>query len=371
MNNFDIYMQEVYPRTEMEKKNCLAWTEHFLTLFPKDTISDISMEDFLFAKKGYGNQESFCNLIFNNNSLASLGQCQPNMFGFYLKAGTTKVLSRTFSNLFGDDFEKAFVCIKNEIVNLLEFAAKNDYASIEKIRINKSFKIMILTIYYPDRFVPAPTITALKPYCNCVGLPFNKNIDPIYNNLRLVEWKNSIPQIKEWSPWELMKFCDWLWRNKKTISKYDIAVRDFIEEAKQIEEELSDFNLEGKDKEALVKVRVNQSEFRELLLAKFEKCALCGVSDKHFLLASHIKPWAVSLPEEKLDINNGFLLCPHHDKLFDLGFISFDEDGKIIISEYLNETERIFMNVNPRARIDLTSGNKKYLKYHREHIFRK
>ncbi len=96
-------------------------------------------------------------------------------------------------------------------------------------------------------------------------------------------------------------------------------------------------------------------------------------SDCHFyrfLVASHIKPWVDSEPEEKLDPDNGFLLCPNHDKLFDQGSISFEEDGTVKISNELTDIDKIFMNVNDKMKIELKGQNRKFLEYHREHIFK-
>lgn len=76
------------------------------------------------------------------------------------------------------------------------------------------------------------------------------------------------------------------------------------------------------------------------------------------LTASHIKPWTQSEPKEKLDVNNGFLMCPNHDKIFDKGYITFDDDGKIIISDRLTENDRLFLNVNSQMCIELTESNK-------------
>ena len=129
-------------------------------------------------------------------------------------------------------------------------------------------------------------------------------------------------------------------------------------------------NLEGDIKEALVKVRINQGIFREKLLKKYNKCCLCGVGNTTLLVASHIKPWAMSNSKEKLDVENGFLLCPNHDSLFDKGLISFDVNGNIIISDSLNQHDRIFMNVKNDMQISITEANKKYLKYHRQNVFR-
>ena len=135
--------------------------------------------------------------------------------------------------------------------------------------------------------------------------------------------------------------------------------------------ETCDVNLVGKEKETLVKARLNQSVFRDLLLKRYGKCLLCGVSDHRLLRASHIKPWSKSEPNEKVDIYNGLLLCPNHDILFDQGFISFDDTGKVICSKEFKDVDQVFMNIQPDMKIQLNSMTNKYMEYHRSHIFLK
>lgn len=145
---------------------------------------------------------------------------------------------------------------------------------------------------------------------------------------------------------------------------------ELIEKVQKIEEEIVSLNIDGESKKAIVNVRVNQGIFRDLLLKRYnKKCCMCGVKEQMLLIASHIKPWAESETKEKLDVNNGFLMCPNHDKLFDKGYITFDDDGKIIISDRLTENDRVFLNVNSRMHIELTESNKKYLKFHRQNVF--
>lgn len=88
------------------------------------------------------------------------------------------------------------------------------------------------------------------------------------------------------------------------------------------------------------------------------------------LRASHIKPWSDSEPAEKLNPDNGFLLCLNHDGLFDAGLISFADDGTIMISVELDLVDAMLANVTPNMKIQLTQGNKKYLGYHRKYIFK-
>lgn len=126
----------------------------------------------------------------------------------------------------------------------------------------------------------------------------------------------------------------------------------------------------GEEKDAIVKVRINQDRFRSRILNKYAgKCCLCGVDDESLLIASHIKPWAKSDEHEKLDLNNGLLLCPDHDRLFDRGFISFGDMGEIIISSHLSANNKIFMNIHEQMKISVTDDNREYIRYHREKVF--
>lgn len=126
--------------------------------------------------------------------------------------------------------------------------------------------------------------------------------------------------------------------------------------------------LDQTEKEQVIKSRIGQSIFKKNLLKNEEKCKLCGVSDKHFLIASHIKPWSQSNHRERLDINNGLLLCPNHDALFDKGYISFGDDGRILISNSLDEVLN-FLNIHNNLRIQMNEMQRQYMEWHRECIF--
>lgn len=157
---------------------------------------------------------------------------------------------------------------------------------------------------------------------------------------------------------------------ESVISEQNKIVQEHLNNiASIIEKEIEQVPVYGEEKKALTKIRINQSVFRELLLKRYSSCCLCNVNDKNFLVASHIKPWAKSNSEEKLDVNNGLLLCPNHDRLFDKGYISFDNDGRILISNNLSHNNLIYMNIRENMKINITDEAKKYMKYHRENIF--
>ena len=114
----------------------------------------------------------------------------------------------------------------------------------------------------------------------------------------------------------------------------------------------------GADAERAVKQRVNQKFFREAVLSAYDnKCCISGISITSLLIASHIKPWAESSAKEKTSVENGLLLCPNHDRLFDKGYIAFENDGSILISSLIAEQNYDLLGINKDMRIDLTDEN--------------
>lgn len=142
------------------------------------------------------------------------------------------------------------------------------------------------------------------------------------------------------------------------------------EDVKNLLEDEDVISLEKTEKEIIIKTRIGQSKLRDKLILLKNKCELCSIDKKELLIASHIKPWSKSTKDERLDVNNVLLLCPLHDQLFDKGFISFDDDGKILISDEIKDGDLKDFNINLNMKINLTEKEKKYFKYHRENIFK-
>ena len=105
-------------------------------------------------------------------------------------------------------------------------------------------------------------------------------------------------------------------------------------------------------------------------MKKFGKCCLCGLANKEVLIASHIKPWRDSDKNDKLNEYNGLLLCPNHDKVFDIGLISFNDAGEILISSRLKIEDRNKLNIVESMCIDVNEANINFIRYHRNHIFK-
>lgn len=93
--------------------------------------------------------------------------------------------------------------------------------------------------------------------------------------------------------------------------------------------------LSEKDRAAVIYARMGQGVFRERLILFWGGCAVTGCAKVELLVASHIKPWRECDKSDALDLCNGLLLAPNLDKAFDLGYISFENTGQIILSPML------------------------------------
>jgi putative restriction endonuclease len=102
----------------------------------------------------------------------------------------------------------------------------------------------------------------------------------------------------------------------------------------------ADLTLEDTVRASLVQARRGQGRFRANVQALEQRCRLTGVTNPSLLVASHIKPWRLcASAHERLDGMNGFLLTPDADLLFDRGFITFQDDGEVIVSRRVDPTD--------------------------------
>lgn len=130
-------------------------------------------------------------------------------------------------------------------------------------------------------------------------------------------------------------------------------------------------NIGPLEKENLVKSRRGQGIFKTNVKMIESECRVTKLKDKDFLIASHIKPWKDSNDSEKIDGNNGLLLSPHIDKLFDSGLISFEDDGNLLVSSKLNVEVLKIWGINQKLNAGKFSPEQiVFLKYHRENRFK-
>lgn len=156
----------------------------------------------------------------------------------------------------------------------------------------------------------------------------------------------------------------------REISFYFKLFADYFGEVEHpaiIEEKIDNFT-----DEQTRQARKGHGVYRSKLLNLCPFCPITKISDDRLLIASHIKPWVDSTTFEKTDPYNGLMLSPTFDFLFDRGFMSFTDDKRVMLSPFLSKMTYSKIGIADNTLIkDLPiTGREKYLKYHRENIFK-
>ena len=129
----------------------------------------------------------------------------------------------------------------------------------------------------------------------------------------------------------------------------------------------------------LMHYRINQTFFRQSVISAYDcTCCITGINDPQLLIASHIKPWAkCETGEERTSAENGLCLNPLHDRAFDKGLITLDDDLRVMYSpslrdvlthesysEYFAKFEGMQIRIPSRTRPATA-----FLEYHRDYVF--
>ncbi len=122
--------------------------------------------------------------------------------------------------------------------------------------------------------------------------------------------------------------------------------------------------------------RIGQEKYRKGVIEFMPQCPFSKITDERLLIASHIKPYSVCLRENRedqaLDYLNGLTLTPTYDRLFDQGYITFNDDGELICGTQLSTLtwERLGINPNAKNKMRIFPENRlEYLRYHRKYVF--
>ena len=134
----------------------------------------------------------------------------------------------------------------------------------------------------------------------------------------------------------------------------------------------ADTSVRETEREAIVRARVGQGLFKERVSKIETRCRLTGVENPVHLVASHCKPWRDSTNQERLDGENGLLLTPSIDHLFDRGFIGFENNGRLIISPVAHRPSLQRMGVDTERVVNVggfSAGQRNFLDFHRNAVF--
>lgn len=219
--------------------------------------------------------------------------------------------------------------------------------------LKKEIPILLFVRIYPK--VKGQT----QPFVYCGRIEYvehdtntNNPVHIVFQSLDFDETSpnRNLTEIYEWRPEKIGgQTSNNIYRTKKDISKKgEIKKPNYTE------------------RRGLVTSRVGQGWYRQEILKKWNNtCSITGCSITEILISSHIKRWSESNEDERLDPNNGILLSPNIDSLFDKHLISFEDDGKILISDKLSSKDLEILGINGDVRLRVDKGMKQYLKNHR------
>jgi hypothetical protein len=125
------------------------------------------------------------------------------------------------------------------------------------------------------------------------------------------------------------------------------------------------------DRESLIIARRGQGLFKDRVMRIERFCRVTKVDNPVHLRASHCKPWRDSSNEERLNGENGLLLTPTIDHLFDRGFISFEDAGRLIISPVAHNESLQRMGIDTEQPVNVgvfSQGQRAFLDYHRNSV---
>lgn len=117
---------------------------------------------------------------------------------------------------------------------------------------------------------------------------------------------------------------------------------------------------------AEVMVRIGHQKWSEDVKRMWGgRCCATGFNVMRLLRASHIVPWSED-ERIRLDRHNGLCFSPSYDAAFDAHLITFQDDGRILLSAGLSAESAGLLGIDPEARIvGLVSAHLKHLERHR------
>lgn len=171
-----------------------------------------------------------------------------------------------------------------------------------------------------------------------------------------------------------------IWREMaENTATFEVQCEQAMEKLEPLVLEMRDSeapDYSGRERTTIVKARVDQQLFRKNVLEAYEyRCCLTGLEEPALLVASHILPWSHAV-EHRLNPSNGLCLSSLHDKAFDRGLISFNDDLEMLLSPQIKKLKSAayienFANYEgKKLRSPLKySPDICQLKYHRNKIF--
>ena len=141
-----------------------------------------------------------------------------------------------------------------------------------------------------------------------------------------------------------------------------------------IDDSMSELQHKGIDRPVETTARVGQSFFRKAVLSAYDqRCCITGLAVPRLLVASHIIPWSHD-SANRVNPRNGLLLSALHDRAFDTGLLTINDDMTVRATSAYSDNEFFSSAIvayqgKPIRLPERFHPNREFLAYHRENIF--
>lgn len=325
-----------------------------------DALNNITLADsFLKNKNGTGNGEAKLYVGNESDELKDFFDDFPDSInGFFLKKDLNKML---------EDLKQEFEEPQSRYFGTKTINKVKSTIDITKDMPQKWKNLKCSLNNHPDKLI----FEFYKSKVNPPRIYINSN-SIFYKLLRNIGIPNisylSILKLKTNSNVLVYYFKPFVTYSNDLISYEHLSKK----EANEIKE-IDDSNKSKTNKDRLISSRLGQGKYREKLFEDMPFCPFTKINDERLLRASHIKPWVDSNDKEKIDPKNGLTLSPTYDVLFDRGFITFENDGTLLVSPFISPMNQKRLNIKTGAKIKINMFLDKkrisYMEYHRQNIF--
>lgn len=181
-----------------EEKELEKIRTQFVNDFNMNKLMNMTKEEYVI---GLGKKDTFCYRI--ENELQSLGNIHGSTsakFGLYYgKKGNDTEEKYRCTKKFGDNPDDVLEEIKKQIIYLRIDGEKKDLEAIRKCELPPLFRGKILAVYFPEDYLCILADEHLDFFMKKLGIPVSASDDILDKQNKLVEWKNSRPEMKTWS----------------------------------------------------------------------------------------------------------------------------------------------------------------------------
>lgn len=325
-----------------------------------DSLNNITLADsFLKNKTGVGNGEAKLYVGNVSSELSSFfNDFHNEIDGFFLNKDLMKLLvdlKKEYTEPQNHYYSKKTINGKKNLIDITKDLPKKWATLYEKLQ-SSSNKLDF--VFYKSTI--APPRVYINSNSNNYKLLREIGI-PNISYISVLKLKNQIGKI-------IYYFKPFVSYSNEIISYKQLS----ITETKELEE-IESSNKSNTEITNLKASRIGQGKYRESLLENMPFCPFTRINDERLLRASHIKPWVSSDNKEKTDPKNGLTLSPTYDVLFDRGFISFENDGSLLVSPFISPMNQKRLEIKNGKKINIEiffdEPRIKYLQYHRENIF--